>query len=81
MFQIPERNNYTITHLHTMLSNGVTNIDSVTDYHDYIDKAVELGMKAIAFTEHGNVFSWYFKKCYCEKKGLKRAKKRAFSRF
>ncbi|WP_297419197.1 DNA polymerase III subunit alpha [Clostridium sp.] len=64
-------NNYTIIHLHTMLSNGTTNIDSITKFEDYIDKAKELGMKAIAFTEHGNLFSWKKKKEYCEKNGLK----------
>ena len=45
-----------------MLSNGVTNIDSVTHYDDYINRAKELGMKAMAFTEHGSVFSWVNKK-------------------
>ena len=64
-------NNYTWTHLHTMYSNGVTNIDSITDYKEYIDYAKELGMTAICFTEHGNVFSWLHKKEYAEKQGLK----------
>lgn len=63
--------NYTITHLHTMLSNGVTNIDSVTDFKQYVDKSVELGMKAIAFTEHGNAFEYYKKHSYCKNKGIK----------
>ena len=38
--------NYTVLHLHSMLSNGVTNIDSVTPYYKYVDKAKELGMKS-----------------------------------
>ncbi len=63
--------NYVWTHLHTMYSNGVTNIDSITDYTEYIDYAKKLGMKAICFTEHGNVFSWLHKKEYAEKQGLK----------
>lgn len=63
--------NYTITHLHTMLSNGVTNIDSVTDFKQYIDRVVELGMKAIAFTEHGNIYEYYKKHSYCRAKGIK----------
>ena len=63
--------NYTVTHIHTMYSNGTTNIDSVTNYTDYIHKAKESGMKAIAFTEHGNIFNWYKKKLECEKNGLK----------
>lgn len=63
--------NYTIYHLHTMLSNGVTNIDSITKYNQYIDTAADLGMKAIAFSEHGNIFEWVHKKWYAESKGLK----------
>ena len=64
-------NNYTVLHLHSDLSNGVTNIDSVTKFTDYIDRAKKLNMKAIAFTEHGNVFEWVKKKEYCEKNNLK----------
>lgn len=64
-------NNYTVLHLHSDLSNGTTNIDSVTKFTEYIEKAKELGMKSIAFTEHGNVFSWVKKKETCEKYGLK----------
>ena len=64
-------NNYTVLHLHSDLSNGVTNIDSVTKFDEYILKAEELNMKAIAFTEHGNVFEWVKKKEICEKHGLK----------
>lgn len=59
-------NNYTKIHIHTMLSNGVTNIDSVTKFESYIDRAKELNMKAMAFTEHGSVFQWVKKKEYCE---------------
>lgn len=64
-------NNYTILHCHTMLSNGVTNIDSVTKYNEYIDKAKECGMKALAFSEHGSVFEWVHKKQAIEKAGMK----------
>ena len=63
--------NYTVTHIHTMYSNGTTNIDSVTNYSEYIKRAKELGMKAIAFTEHGNIFNWYKKKVECETNGIK----------
>ena len=59
--------NYTIYHLHTMLSNGVTNIDSVTKYSDYVNKAKECGMTSLAFSEHGNVFEWKHKKDAVEK--------------
>lgn len=58
-------------HLHSDLSNGTTIIDSCTNYKAYIDKAKELGMSAIAFSEHGNVFEWLHKKEYAEKNGLK----------
>ena len=64
-------NNYTVTHLHTELSNGVTNIDSITKFQDYIDRAIELGMTAIAFTEHGNIFRHVKKRQYCQKNGIK----------
>ena len=63
--------NYTVLHCHTELSNGTTNIDSVTKYEDYIKRASELGMKSIAITEHGNILSWLKKKECCEKYGLK----------
>lgn len=64
-------NNYTVLHLHSDMSNGVTNIDSVTKYIDYIKRAEELNMKAMAFSEHGSVFAWDLKKEDMEKHGLK----------
>jgi len=39
---------YTVYHIHSHLSNGITNIDSVTRYDEYIAKAKEFGMKAMA---------------------------------
>lgn len=54
-----------------MLSNGTTNIDSVTNFRDYIARAKELGMRAICFTEHGNIFEWLHKKEETEKAGMK----------
>ena len=63
--------NYTPYHIHTMLSNGVTNIDSITDFHDYVDKAKEYGMKAFGFAEHGSLFAWLKKKEYIESCGMK----------
>lgn len=62
---------YTVYHLHSDLSNGVTNIDSVTKYGEYIEKAKELGMKAMAFSEHGSVFEWWHKKGAIEAAGMK----------
>lgn len=54
--------NYTVYHLHSDLSNGVTNIDSVTKYKEYVEYAKSLGMTALAFAEHGNIFEWVHKK-------------------
>lgn len=62
---------YTVYHLHSDLSNGVTNIDSVTKYGEYIAKAQELGMKAMAFSEHGSVFEWWHKKSAIEAAKMK----------
>ena len=60
-------NNYVAYHLHTEQSL----LDSCTNYKDYVDKAKELGQKAIAFTEHGNVFCWVEKKMYCDANDIK----------
>ena len=54
--------NYTIYHLHSDLSNGVTNIDSVTKYYEYIETAKKCGMKAMGFAEHGSILEWVHKK-------------------
>lgn len=64
-------NNYTVYHLHSDMSNGVTNIDSVTKFSEYIDLAKTYGMNAIAFSEHGSVFAWDLKKEAVEKAGMK----------
>lgn len=64
-------NNYTVYHLHSMFSNCWINIDSVTKFTKYIERAKECGMTAIAFSEHGNVFGWKQKKDAVEKAGLK----------
>lgn len=63
--------NYVPYHVHTMLSNGVTNIDSITDFHDYIDTAKQYRMSAFAFSEHGSLFAWLKKKEYIESSGMK----------
>ena len=61
--------NYCIYHLHSDLSNAVTNIDSVTPFQEYVNRAKECGMKAMAFSEHGSVMEWYHKKCAIEAAG------------
>lgn len=63
--------NYVVYHLHSDLSNGVTNIDSVTKFGEYIEKAASLGMKTLGFSEHGSVFAWLDKKEEIEKAGMK----------
>ena len=63
--------NYVVYHLHSDLSNGVTNIDSVTKYTEYIEYAKSLGMKALGFSEHGSVFEHIKKKEIIEKAGMK----------
>ena len=64
-------NNYTILHCHSDMSNGITNIDSVTKYQDYVTRAQECGMRALAFSEHGSVFAWDLKKEAIEAAGMK----------
>ena len=63
--------NYVVLHCHSDMSNGVTNIDSVSKYQDYVKKAQELNMTALAFSEHGSVFDWHGKKKAIEKAGMK----------
>ena len=63
--------NYTIYHLHSDLSNGVTNIDSVTKYYEYIETAKKCGMKAMGFAEHGSILEWVHKKNKIEENGMK----------
>ncbi len=63
--------NYIVFHCHTMLSNPTTTMDSVNSFQDYANKAKELNMKAICYSEHGNVYEWLHKKEYVEKLGMK----------
>lgn len=59
--------NYVATHVHSDLSL----LDSCTPFKLYVDRAVELGQKAIASTEHGKPLQWVQKKMYCDEKGIK----------
>lgn len=63
--------NYVVYHLHSDLSNCVTNVDSVTKFGEYVDMAKSLGMKAMAFAEHGSIMEWWHKKCAIEAAGMK----------
>lgn len=59
--------NYVPYHMHTQLSL----LDSCAKYQEYVDKAQECGMKALAFSEHGNIFEYYHKKIAIENAGMK----------
>ena len=59
--------NYVVTHLHSDDSL----LDSVTDFKLYVDRAKELGQKAIATTEHGLHRGYIAKKLYCDEVGIK----------
>jgi DNA polymerase-3 subunit alpha len=54
-----------------MLSNGTTNIDSITNFRDYVKAAKECGMTALGISEHGNIFEWVHKKEAIEAAGMK----------
>lgn len=62
---------YTPYHVHSMLSNGVTNIDSVTNFRDYVSLAHQDGSKAMGISEHGSLFEWLHKKETIEQVGMK----------
>ena len=61
------KKNYVSLHTHTTFSI----MDSTSTPEQMIDKAKELGMKALCFTEHGNIYSWIKKKQACDKAGIK----------
>lgn len=62
---------YVAYHVHSMLSNGTTNIDSITDYHDYVEMAKSYDMPALGISEHGNLYNWVKKKEAIESAGMK----------
>lgn len=59
--------NYVVYHLHSYYSL----LDSCTSPKEYINRAKELGQKAICFTEHGNIYNWFEKKKLCDEVGIK----------
>ena len=65
--------NYFCYHIHSDLSNAVTNIDSVTKYQQYVERAKECGMTTFGFSEHGSVMEWWHKKTAIEDAGMKYA--------
>ena len=54
-------------HVHTDYSL----LDSTAKPVDYINICKRLGMKALAFTEHGNIYNWIKKKQLCDKENIK----------
>lgn len=46
-------------------------MDGCSKFEEYVDLAVEQGMRAIAFAEHGKPLGWVGKKLYCDEKGIK----------
>lgn len=59
--------NYVPYHVHDELSL----LDSVTKFKDYVDMAIENNMKAIACTNHGNIYKWVDRVLHCKEKGIK----------
>src|SRR5690606_14662726 len=59
--------------IHSDISNltAGTGADSITKYTDYIERAKELGMNAMAISEHGSVMNWIDKKKAIEGAGMK----------
>jgi len=61
------KKNYVPFHLHSDFSI----LDSATKFYKYIERAKELGMQSICFSEHGNFFNWVKKKQYCDSNEIK----------
>lgn len=60
-------NNYLPYHIHDELSL----LDSVTKFKDYVNLAVKNNMKAIACTNHGNIYKWIERTILCKENGIK----------
>ena len=63
--------NYVKYHIHSYYSNANGYADSCSGINEYIELAKKQGMKALAFSEHGNLFDWIKKKQACDKAGIK----------
>lgn len=59
--------NYVPLHVHTELSL----LDSCTNFKDYVKFCIDNKIKAICFTEHGNIFQHFAKRQYCKENGIK----------
>jgi len=68
---------YVKYHIHDDYSNTNGYMDSCSKFDDYIKLAREEGDKAIAFSNHGNMYDWVKRKISCDgnpKKGIRRIK-------
>ncbi|MCY9592320.1 DNA polymerase III subunit alpha [Paenibacillus chitinolyticus] len=67
------RDNYTVYHCHSDLSNPTTSMsmDSTTKFEQYLKVANELEMNSFCFSEHGSIMNWIKKKQTVEKYGMK----------
>lgn len=63
--------NYVVYHCHSYYSNINGYADSCSDFKEYIKLAKKQNMKALAFSEHGNIGDWIKKKQECDKAGIK----------
>lgn len=63
--------NYFVYHLHSDYSTCVANADSATKIDAYINRAKELGMTALCFSEHGNIYNWWEKRTKVLNAGMK----------
>ena len=63
--------NYVVYHLHDDYSNPNGYYDSCTNFKEYVAMAKEHNMKALAFSNHGNVFDWVLKKQECDRNDIK----------
>ena len=63
--------NYITYHVHSYYSNANGYADSCSGINEYIELAKKQGMKALAFSEHGNIYDWIKKKQACDKAGIK----------
>lgn len=59
--------NYVVYHLHSDYSL----IDSASKPKDYVDLAVQQGMWALGFSEHGHIKGWFSKYKLCRDAGIK----------
>lgn len=58
-------------HAHNYVSNGIAFFESISSTDDYIEKAKELNVPAVALSQHGTLVDWLKNKRKIEEAGLK----------